>query len=239
MLLNAIRWLRSIFISIPLIVLGTIAAATLGIAASLVMPKSPALDSIKKTWARWILAVAFVSIRVRGRENIASDRTVLYCSNHLSYLDPPALIVALGNPVRFLAKVSLFRVPFLGWAMRREGDIPIEKDHPRAAARSLERAAQAARRGTSFVVFPEGGRSLDGKLQPFLSGAFRLAIEAQVPVVPIGIRGSREALRPGSLLIRGGAVSVVIGEPVATDGLTARDQEALSRRVEQAIQALL
>ena len=239
MLLNAIRWLRSIFISIPLIVLGTIAAATLGIAASLVISKSPALDSIKKTWARWILAVAFVSIRVRGRENIASDRTVLYCSNHLSYLDPPALIVALGNPVRFLAKVSLFRVPFLGWAMRREGDIPIEKDHPRAAARSLERAAQAARSGTSFVVFPEGGRSLDGKLQPFLSGAFRLAIEAQVPVVPIGIRGSREALRPGSLLIRGGAVSVVIGEPVATDGLTSRDQEALTRRVEQAIQALL
>ena len=239
MLLNAIRWLRSIFISIPLIVLGTIAAATLGIAASLVMPKSPALDSIKKTWARWILAVAFVSIRVRGRENIASDRTVLYCSNHLSYLDPPALIVALGNPVRFLAKVSLFRVPFLGWAMRREGDIPIEKDHPRAAARSLERAAQAARSGTSFVVFPEGGRSLDGKLQPFLSGAFRLAIEAQVPVVPIGIRGSREALRPGSLLIRGGVVQIEIGKPIPTDGLTARDQEALSRRVEQAIQALL
>ncbi|MBI4479074.1 MAG: 1-acyl-sn-glycerol-3-phosphate acyltransferase [Acidobacteria bacterium] len=239
MLLNAIRWLRSIFISIPWIVLGTIAAATLGIAALLVMPKSPALDRIKKTWARWILAVAFVSIRVRGSENIASDRTVLYCSNHLSYLDPPALIVALGNPVRFLAKVSLFRVPFLGWAMRCEGDIPIERDHPRAAVRSLDRAAQAARGGTSFVVFPEGGRSLDGKSQPFLSGAFRLAIEAQVPVVPIAIRGSREALRPGSLLIRGGTVQIGIGKPIPTDGLTGRDQEALSRRVEQVIQAML
>ncbi|MBI3933403.1 MAG: 1-acyl-sn-glycerol-3-phosphate acyltransferase [Acidobacteria bacterium] len=239
MLLNAIRWLRSTFLSIPLILLGTIAATTLGIAASLISSSPAALEGIKKLWARWILACGFVHLTVQGQENIPAAPTALFCSNHLSYFDPPALVVALGRPVRFLAKESLFRVPFLGWAMRREGDIPIDRDSPRSAARSLERAAAAARAGTSFVVFPEGGRSLDGNLKPFLSGAFRLAIQAQVPVVPIAIRGSREVLRPGSLWIRGGAVRIVIGEAVLTAGLSARDQGALAARLEAAIRRML
>jgi len=239
MLLTAIRWLRSVFISIPMLLLGTVAAATLGIAASLLLPKSEAVDGIKRVWARWVLMAAFVRLRVQGQENILSDRAVIYCSNHLSYLDPPALVIATGRPVRFLAKDSLFRIPFLGWAMRREGDIPIERDNPRAAARSLARAAEAIRAGTSFIVFPEGARSRDGALQTFLSGAFRLAIQAQVAVVPVAIRGSRDALRPGTLLFRGGTVRIAIGEPVAVEGLSIKDQDALSARVEQAVRRLL
>ncbi|MBI2818369.1 MAG: 1-acyl-sn-glycerol-3-phosphate acyltransferase [Acidobacteria bacterium] len=239
MLLNAIRWLRSLLISIPLIVLGTIAATTLGIASSLLLPRSGALERIRKAWARWFLFAAFVRMTVQGKEKIPSVGPVLFCCNHLSYIDPPALVVAMDRPVRFLAKDSLFRIPFLGWAMRREGDIPIERDNPRAAARSLDRAAAAARAGTSFVVFPEGARSQDGILQPFLSGAFRLAIQAHVPVVPIAIRGSHEALRPGSLLVRGGAVRILIGEPLLTEGLSTRDLEGLTRRAEDAICELL
>jgi len=239
MLLQAIRWLRSTFISIPLIVLGTLVATTLGIAASFAFPKSNLPDGIKRAWALWILAAGFVRLTVKGRKNIPPHSTILFCSNHLSYFDPPALVVAIGQPVRFLAKESLFRIPLFGWAMRRAGDIPIAKENPRSAARSLARAAEVARAGTSLVVFPEGGRSLDGDLQPLLSGAFRLAIRAQAPVVPIAIRGSREVLRPGSLFLHGGTIEIVIGEPIPTFGLTARDQDVLSTSVETAIRSML
>jgi 1-acyl-sn-glycerol-3-phosphate acyltransferase len=235
----AIRWLRSVFVSIPLIVLGTLAATTLGMVASLLLPKTECVDEIKRAWARWILACSFVSLTVRGRDNIPSGRPVLFCCNHLSYLDPPALVAALGRPVRFLAKDSLFRLPFLGWAMRLEGDIPVARDNPRAAARSLARAAEAIRAGRSFIVFPEGRRSRDGQLQPFLSGAFRLALHAHAPVVPVAIRGSREALRPGTLFFPGGTVRIAIGASLATDGVAASDQESISARVEQAIRQLL
>lgn len=239
MLLNATRWLRSLLISIPLIVLGTVVAATLGILVSLSLPSLGLLEGIRKAWAQWILACAFVHVTVQGKENIASADTVLICSNHLSYLDPPALVLALHRPVRFLAKDSLFRIPFLGWAMRIEGDIPIERNNPRAAVRSLHRAAAASRTGISFLVFPEGARSRDGSLQPFLQGAFRLAIQGQVPVLPLAIQGSREALRPGSLLIRGGEVRIAIGEMIPTQGLSVRDAGELGDRVKEEIRRLL
>jgi 1-acyl-sn-glycerol-3-phosphate acyltransferase len=239
MLLSIILWLRSLFISIPLILLGTLTAATLAIAAAWIRPKSNIPDRIKIVWARWILLASFVRLDVHGRESIPSSGAVLFCSNHLSYLDPPVLLVALGCPVRFLAKDSLFRIPFFGWAMRREGDIPIERDNPRSAARSIQRAAEAVRAGASFIIFPEGARSRDGEMQPFFSGAFRLAIHAQAPVVPVAVHGSRAALQPGSLLVRGGLVRVTVGEAISMDGHSVADQDLISFQTRQAIRHLL
>jgi 1-acyl-sn-glycerol-3-phosphate acyltransferase len=197
------------------------------------------LESCKRGWARFLLAVSFVRVSVQGRENLDGSRTCIFCANHLSYLDPPLLLACLETPVRFLAKKSLFGIPFLGWAMRGEGDVPIDRENPRAAARSLARAAALVRQGTSLVVFPEGGRSRDGTLQPFLSGAFRIAIRSQTPVVPIAIRGTREALRPGSLHFRGGHVQVAIGKPISTHELSAADQDTLSIAVREKIQPML
>ena len=239
MLLKAILWLRSILISIPLIVLGTGVTASLGIVLSWFRPRSVGLDRIKKTWARLVLSCAFVRLQVQGQANIPSDRAVLFCSNHLSYLDPPALVVASDRPVQFLAKQSLFHIPFLGWAMRRMGDISIDRENPRAAARSLRQAAAATRAGASIIVFPEGSRSRDGQLQPFLSGAFRMAIQAQVPVVPVAIRGSRAALRPGSLLFLGGGVRITFGEPIAFETLALKGPSSMANRVEQVVRQLL
>jgi 1-acyl-sn-glycerol-3-phosphate acyltransferase len=236
---TAIRWLRSTFFSIPLILAGTVAAATLGLAVAVVRPDSSIADRIKRWWARWIMAVSFSPVMVEGREHLPSGGAALYCANHLSYLDPPALIVATNLPVRFLAKESLFRIPFLGWAMRREGDISIDRDNARAAAASLEPAAEALRGGMSLIAFPEGTRSPDGALQTFLSGAFRLVLRAQVPVIPVAIAGSRDALRPGSLFLRGGPIRVRFAAPILPGDTSRHGHEELSRRVQQEISRMV
>lgn len=239
MLRDALSWIRTVVFSVPLILLMTAEATTLALVVSVVDRESQLLEGCKRTWARLILAASFVHITVRGREKMDPSQTYVFCANHLSYLDPPLLILALPTRIRFLAKKSLFTIPFLGWAMRWEGDISLDRQNKRAAARSLARATELVRRGTSLVVFPEGGRSRDGTLQPFLSGAFRLAIRAQAPVVPIAIQGTREALRPGSLHLRGGPVQLIIGEPIPTQGLSARDTNPLALRVQEAIRRML
>jgi 1-acyl-sn-glycerol-3-phosphate acyltransferase len=242
MLRDAIRWTRSTLVSIPVILAATIVASAIACVCAWGAPRQRqqrVTESCKRTWAKIILAASFVRVSAGGLENIPRSQPHIICANHLSYLDPPVLIAALPGPVRFVAKKSLFAIPFLGWAMRLEEDVAIDRGNARSAARSLSLAEQRVRAGTSLVIFPEGERSPEGTLQAFLSGAFRLAIGAQVPILPIAISGTGEALRPGSLFLRGGTVRIAIGAPVPTEGLTSKDAAALCLRVEQIIRNLL
>ena len=236
MMRDTLLAIRSTLFSIPAIVIATMVAAVIAVPA---ITDRRFLATVRRFWARVLLRCAFVNLRAEGARHISSTNTCIICCNHQSYIDPPALLAVLPGGMRFVAKQSLFRIPFLGWGMKVAGDIAIDRDTPRAAARSLAQAAALARSGVSLVIFPEGGRSLDGRLQPFYSGAFRLAIEAQVPIVPAAIRGTRDVLRPGSLLIRGGDVQLTFGAPISPEGMTKRDQAALERRVEDAIRMML
>src|SRR5207247_1160784 len=115
---------------------------------------------------------------------------------------------------RFTAKKELFRIPFLGWHLRRSGHVPIDRTNPRAAIRSLAQAAEAIRKATPVVIFPEGATSHDGAIKPFKGGGFMLATKSEADVVPVTIRGSREILKPKTYHIRGGLVNVTIGRPI-------------------------
>jgi 1-acyl-sn-glycerol-3-phosphate acyltransferase len=229
---------RSTLISLPLITCTTVLACAATAVAAL-WGTWGAAEAVRRAWTRSVLAASFVKVEVRGCEHLDPAATYIFCANHRSYFDPPLLIAALPCPVRFIAKKSLFSVPFLGWGMRLQGDIPIDRGNVRAAARSLTLAEKVARGGTSLVVFPEGERSSSGGPQPFLSGAFQLAIRTQLPVVPVAISGTREILPPGSLAIRSGRAKVLIGAAVSTEGLHASDRDALAGRVEQAVLAML
>ena len=126
--------------------------------------------------------------------------------------------------------------------MRRTGHIPIKRNKPRSAARSLAAAGEIMRKdtkGTSVIVFPEGGRSLDGRLQPFLSGGFRMALSVQAAVVPIAIVGTRQVLAPGSINIHGGRVRLLVGDPIPPQGLTANDRDDLQARVQRVIEQMI
>lgn len=151
-------------------------------------------------------------------------------------MDIPILFVCLPVEFRFVAKRSLFNIPFLGWHLWRSGHIPVERGQPQKAVKSLDKAAERIRAGTAVVLFPEGHRNRqDGTLGPFKKGSFYLAVRAGVPVVPVTISGSRAVLKPDSLHIRPGAVEVVFHPAISTTGLTVGDVESLSTRVRASI----
>jgi 1-acyl-sn-glycerol-3-phosphate acyltransferase len=243
MLTRALIRVRSLFVSIPLIILFTLVLGIAVLAVSLIpCPKRIRrrfYERAMRLWARAIVGASFLRARVVGLENIAPNQTYIFCANHLSYLDPPLIAAFLPNRVRFLAKRSLFRIPVFGWAMRRMGHLPLDRENAREASRNLAEAAREFGAGSSIVVFPEGGRSIDGRLGPFLSGGFRLAISLEAPVVPVAIQGTHEALTPGSLYFRGGTVRMLVGRPIFTRGIGPRDREALSAKVRTAIAAML
>ncbi|MBI3896270.1 MAG: 1-acyl-sn-glycerol-3-phosphate acyltransferase [Acidobacteria bacterium] len=239
MLRTPLRWIRSFLFSIPLILVFTVILGSIGYVASLTNRQGKILESCRRLWARLILAASFVRVTTTGLSKIDFLQTYLLCSNHLSYLDPPVILASVKKPVCFLAKQSLFAIPFLGWVMRKAGDVPLNREDPRQASASLEKAVERIREGISIIVFPEGTRSRDGQLQPFLSGAFRLAIETQIPVLPLAICGTREALPPDSLYFRGGHVQLLVGEPIPTRGMMKQDRDRLAEQTRQRIEKLL
>jgi 1-acyl-sn-glycerol-3-phosphate acyltransferase len=152
-------------------------------------------------------------------------------ANHQSYTDIPTIFGFLPVQFRIIAKESLFKVPFMGWHLRRAGNIPINRSNRREAMRSIARAAERIREGTPVVVFPEGTRSRDGRLQPFKAGSFKLAASAGVPVVPITIIGTCKVLPKDSLIVHPGKVEMHISPPIPTAGVDEAHLEELMVRV--------
>jgi 1-acyl-sn-glycerol-3-phosphate acyltransferase len=147
----------------------------------------------------------------------------VYVVNHLSAFDIPVLYTYLPFQFRILAKKELFRYPFMGWHLRRSGQIPVVLENPKASVRSLNLAVAAIKKGNSLVIFPEGGRSPSGQLQPFMGGAFYAAVKAQVDVVPIVLVGTYEMLKMNSYHIKPGPIQMVVGAPISTAGMSTRD----------------
>ena len=168
---------------------------------------------------------------MEGVENLNPRKTAIYCANHQSAMDIPILFVNLPVQFRFVAKRSLFKMPFMGWHLKRSGHIPVDRGRPREARKSLDKAAERIRAGSSVILFPEGHRSRDGKIGQFKSGSFYLAIQAGVPVVPITLNGTRAVLKPDTYHVRPGQTEMIVHPPIPTSGLTLKDVDALSGKV--------
>ena len=140
----------------------------------------------------------------------------VYMANHSSLIDIPAMFAYMPYQFRIMAKRELFFVPFMGWHLWTAGNFPVDRSDPRKTAGSLHRVIEGVRAGKSLVVFPEGTRSVDGNLQEFKPGAFKIAMRAGVPIVPVSIRGAHALLPKHSLVPRPGRVQVIIGKPIST-----------------------
>jgi len=236
-LLGVLGLLRTLFFTLPLIYLSTLALGLVNEAVALFDRREAYQHKIVHLWARALMAFSLIRLRVRGRENLEAEQHYVYVANHQSYFDIPVLLVALPPGARFMAKASLFPIPFLGWYMSRMGFLPIElggnKVH--ANARQLLQAVRQIRQGHSIVVFPEGGRSLTGELEEFRAGIFLAAIKVGAPVVPLALRGTRQVQAAGSWHIRPGAVKLVIEPPVSTEGMDREQLPQLMDRVRGAI----
>ncbi|MGN6591505.1 MAG: lysophospholipid acyltransferase family protein, partial [Terriglobales bacterium] len=165
-------------------------------------------------------------------------RPMVVVCNHLSYMDVPVLFASLPLQFRILAKAGLFRIPFLGGHLQRAQHLPVDQSNARTSMRSLQQAAAAVKGGLPLFIFPEAGRSFSGEMQEFVPGAFYIAIQAQLPVVPMVLIGTYEILPPSTAHLRPGHVALVIAPPVPTTGLSRRDAPALAARVREQMLAI-
>jgi 1-acyl-sn-glycerol-3-phosphate acyltransferase len=179
---------------------------------------------------------------IRNEQNILKDRAAVYAVNHASNVEPPILYVALRSlfpRLRILYKAELRKLPVLVRAFDMAGFVPLERGNRGQSLPAIEQAAAALREGNSFLMFPEGTRSRTGELLPFKKGGFIMALRGQAPVVPVAIKGARDAMRKGSLIIRPVRIIVSFGAPIATAGLTLEDRDELIATVRKAVAALL
>jgi 1-acyl-sn-glycerol-3-phosphate acyltransferase len=186
---------------------------------------------VARLWGKIQLRTTGTRAQIRGLEHIAPEKSYILVSNHQSTFDIFALLGYLPIQFRWTAKAELFHTPFMGWAMSRIGYIPIERSSPKKAYRSMLRAAEVVRKGTSVIIFPEGTRSPDGNLQPFKKGVFLLALKSQAPILPITIQGTSKIMRKGDWRIYPGQVSIQIDPSIETAGTPAEKEEQLSQRV--------
>jgi len=230
--------LRSYVVFDPLIWLWTVVMATGSLLSSLVDREGRIQQWFAVTWSKVILKITGIPLTVRGMEKIDAAQPHLYALNHLSALDIPVVYVAMPCHFRIMAKLELFRYPFMGWHMRRSGQVPIERENAVASMRSLNRAAAILKGGQPLVVFPEGGRSLNGQVKPFLPGVFYVAIKAGVDVVPMALVGTFEALPMETLHIKPRPLELLVGEPISSAGYGLRDMDKLAAKVQTAVEEL-
>jgi len=187
---------------------------------------------------RLALALSGIRYRLAGAEHLPHDRAAVYCANHQSNVDPPLLFTALHPRMHVLYKAELERMPILARAFRMGGFIPVNRNNREDAMRSIDAGVASIREGHSFLIFPEGTRSQTEELLPFKKGGFIMAIKAQAPIVPVAIRGGREAMRRGSRIVRPVTVNIRVGEPIETAGMTLEDRDRLIEAVRLAITSL-
>jgi len=184
------------------------------------------------------LGVAGIRYRVAGPRP-PRHLPVVFCSNHESNVDPPVLFQALHPQLHILYKAELHKFPLMGTVFDVGGFVPVDRQDRRQSFDSLGQGSASLRAGNSFLIFPEGTRSRSGALLPFKKGGFIMAIQAQVPIVPVAISGGRAAMRKGSAIVRPVQVSVRIGEPIPTAGMTLDDRDQLIERVRAEVERLL
>jgi 1-acyl-sn-glycerol-3-phosphate acyltransferase len=195
-------------------------------------------DGLLYYWGRSMMAAAGAEHTARGLEHLPEGNVVFVC-NHQSNYDVILFFAHVRKHTRWVAKRELFKIPVFGQTMRLAGNIPVDRDGSESDKSRLSEAVIAVRERVSVMFFPEGTRNSDGKLKPFKKGAAVFAIQAGVPIVPMAVSGTRLILPKGSLAIRWGQrAALVLGEPIATQGLTLDDRDALTHRLEETVARL-
>lgn len=204
------------------------------IAMVLTLNRGSSMWVVQRWWSPVLLWAGGAKLEVSGQENLIKGQPYVFVSNHQSTIDIPTLFIALPGDCRFVAKKALQYVPFLGWYMWAAKFVFVDRENHRKAVRSLESAGEQIRAGASIIVFPEGTRSEDRKVQPFKRGPFALAMKARVPVVPVTIEGSGALMPKNSWKITPGPIKVRIGIPIPPEHF-AHNRELLIREVREQI----
>lgn len=230
--------IRTVWVAINLVA-STVPLSLVVMIAALLGVRGGLYDDMARLWCRWVLWASGVRVRLEGYQNVREDRPQIVASNHESWYDVFALAANMPGRFKFVAKKELANIPFFGWGWRAAGHISIDRSDTQSAIRSLEKAGETMRREhAKVVIFPEGTRSPSGVLLPFKKGAFMLALQTGVELVPVGVSGGRTILRKGDWRIHAGEVVLRFGEPISTAGFTLDTREELVALVREKIEAL-
>ena len=226
------HWWRTVFFLIPAIAVYTIVLGTISLLSTLMDRRGYTAHRCARAWAWLILRTTGVRVTVRGAVP-ATGTSYVFASNHQSIYDIPVIFDTLPNQLRIIAKASLGNFPFLGWHLRLAGHLLVDRDNPGAAI--FKKMQRMIGQGASLIIFPEGTRSRDGRVARFKGGVFLLAIESQLPVVPISVAGTRHVMLKGRLMTCPGDVTITVHEPISTIGMTREDARALAARVQAVV----
>jgi 1-acyl-sn-glycerol-3-phosphate acyltransferase len=196
------------------------------------------LHAFARAWAKAVMKATFSPLRVTGMEQIDTSKPAVYAVNHASALDIPALYAYLPFQFRIVHKKELLSYPVVGWHLKRSGQVCVDQQNPSRSIGQIKSALRTLKRGLPLVIFPEGGRTADGRIQPFLPGAFFLAIKAEVDVVPVALRGMYELLPMNTYHIKPRPLEMRVGKPIPTAGLTLRDMEQLTAKVQKSMEEM-
>lgn len=222
------HWWRTVFYLIPALVIATVILGTLSLLSGLVDTRGRLAHRCAQLWSQWLLWTAGVRVELRG--SLPGDlASAVFVANHSSHYDTPILFTTVPAQLRIIAKATLGRIPFVGWHLLRAGHLLVDRTNPGPVV--LRKMRRMIAQGASLIVYPEGSRTPDGIVQRFKGGAFLLAIDAGLPVVPISISGSRAVMPQGRLMVCPGHVRVTIHDAISTQGMTRADARALAGRV--------
>ena len=181
--------------------------------------------------------IAGIQLEVHGLEKIKKKTSYLFMSNHMSIVDGPLLFRLIPISVRVLPKKEVFRIPILGLAMKQIGFVPVDRRGLKGGKKSIDMATRLMKeKKFSFLIFPEGTRSRDGSLQSFKRGGFFLAVNSQVPIIPISLKGTFEILPKKSFFMKKGKIRIIFHDPVQVSGYTKKTLTDLSNKIHGIIQ---
>ena len=217
------------------VVLVTIFLSISVIIISFITKSNDMPNKVAAIWARFILAVSCIKVKVIGLSNIDPSKSYIYMSNHQGNFDIPILQAYLPVQFRWLAKAELFKTPIFGYAIGKAGHISIDRSDRKSAFKSLSNAARIIQNGVSVLIFPEGTRSCDGNIRHFKKGGFVLAVDSGVPIVPVIIHGLRPLMLKNKVFVRPGNVLLEIKEPIESAEYTRKTKDGLLKKVRHVI----
>jgi 1-acyl-sn-glycerol-3-phosphate acyltransferase len=231
------HWWRTVFYLIPAITIYTIILGAASIVSSLFDRRGYFAHRCARAWSWLILKTTGVRVAVQGLDRITPATTYIFVSNHQSIYDTPVIFSSLPYQLRIIAKASLATFPVLGWHLKRGRHLLVDRQHPDRAG-ILKRWRALVSEGLSLMIYAEGTRSPDGRVAKFKAGSFLLAIEAQLPIIPVAVIGTRAVMPKGRLRTEPADVGLIIHDPIqppAIDAPTIHDARQLAQRVQAVV----
>jgi 1-acyl-sn-glycerol-3-phosphate acyltransferase len=226
--------LRMVLVVITVILLTSV-MATLLVLVCLFTSSSVPGYWVMVIWSRGVAASMGLTFSIKGLEKLVPGVSYIVTPNHQGNTDILALVCLLPMKFHWVVKRELLRIPFFGAAVRRTGAIAVDRSDKRQAVKSLQTGSGRLREGWSILIYPEGTRTSDGKLQPFKKGAFMTAVQTGLPILPITCNGAFEVMPKNTLMVRPGHITLTVSDPISTDGLSEDDVPKLMEQTREAI----